>query len=117
MRRVEMTLNEETNGKVTVVGLSGKLDIEGAKMLVDKVTQILTGGERSILLDFTAITYINSAGLRGLILVAKQSASHGGKLILAGMSAPNQQVLAISGLTSIFTLRPTRAESLALFPQ
>ena len=112
-----MTWSEETSGKVVVVGLSGKLDIEGAKMLVDKVTQILAGGERSILLDFTGITYINSAGLRGLILVAKKSACSGGKLILAGLSELNQRVLAISGLTSIFTLRPTRAESLALFPQ
>ena len=60
-----MTLNGEKNGNVFVVGLSGKLDMEGAKLLVDKMTQFLAGGERSILLDFTDITYINSAGLRG----------------------------------------------------
>ena len=112
-----MTLSEEKNGKVSVLGLSGKLDIEGGKMLVERMTQILAGGERQILLDFTDITYINSAGLRALILVAKQLASSGGMLILAGVSDSNQKVLNISGLTSIFTLRPTRAESLALFPQ
>jgi len=112
-----MTLSEEKNGKVFVLGLSGKLDIEGAKMLVEKMTQILAGGERYIVLDFTDISYINSAGLRGLILVAKQLASSGGMLILAGMSEPNQKVLMISGLTSIFTLRPTKAEALGFFPQ
>jgi anti-anti-sigma factor len=112
-----MTLNEEKNGKVFVLVLSGKLDIEGAKMLVEKMTQILDGGERHIVLDFTDISYINSAGLRGLILVAKQLASSGGKLVLAAVSEPNQNILEISGLTSIFTLRPTRAEALGSFPQ
>ncbi|MGO8735543.1 MAG: STAS domain-containing protein [Terriglobia bacterium] len=112
-----MTLSEEKNGRVCVLGLSGKLDIEGAKMLVEKMTQILDGGERYIVLDFTDISYINSAGLRGLILVAKQLASFGGKLVLAGVSEPNQNILEISGLTSIFTLRPTRAEALGFFPQ
>ena len=87
-----MTLSEEKNGKVFVLGLSGKLDI-------------------------TDIAYINSSGLRGLLLVAKQLASCGGKLILAGVSEPNQKVLVISGLTSIFTLRPTKAEALGSFPQ
>ena len=112
-----MTLNEEKNCKVFVLVLSGKLDIEGAKMLVEKMTQILDGGERHIVLDFTDISYINSAGLRGLILVAKQLASSGGKLVLAAVSEPNQNILEISGLTSIFTLRPTRAEALGSFPQ
>jgi anti-sigma B factor antagonist len=112
-----MTLNEEKNGKVFVLVLSGKLDIEGAKMLVEKMTQILDGGERHIVLDFTDISYINSAGLCGLILVAKQLASSGGKLVLAAVSEPNQNILEISGLTSIFTLRPTRAEALGSFPQ
>ena len=112
-----MTLSDEKNGKVFVLGLGGKLDIEGAKMLVDRITQILGGGERYILLDFTDISYINSAGLRGLLLVAKQLASSGGKLILAGVSDQNQNVLKISGLASIFTFRPTKAEALASFPQ
>ena len=112
-----MTLNEEKNGKVFVLVLSGKLDIEGAKMLVERMTKILGSGERYIVLDFTDISYINSAGLRGLLLVAKQLASSGGKLVLAAVSEPNQNILEISGLTSIFTLRPTRAEALGSFPQ
>jgi anti-sigma B factor antagonist len=112
-----MTLTDEKNGKVFVLGLSGKLDIEGGKMLVEKMTQILAGGERQILLDFTEITYINSSGLRALILVAKQLPSSGGMLVLAGMSDPNLNVLKISGLDSIFTLRPTKAEALGSFPQ
>jgi anti-anti-sigma factor len=112
-----MDLSEEKKGKVFVLGLSGKVDIEGAKMLVERITQILDGGERYILLDFTHVAYINSSGLRALILVARQLASSGGMLILAAVSDPIQEVLKISGLASSFTLRPTKAEALGSFPQ
>ena len=112
-----MTLSEEKNGRVFILGLSGKLDIEGGKMLVERMTQILAGGERYILLDFTDIAYINSSGLRALLLVAKQLASSGGMLILAGVNDQIQKVLKISGLASTFTLQPTKAEALGSFPQ
>jgi anti-anti-sigma factor len=112
-----MTLNEEKNGKVFVLGLGGKIDVEGAKMLMERTTQILAGGERYILFDFTEVVYINSLGLRGLVMSAKQLASSGGMMVLAGVTEPVRKVLEMTGLTTLFTLRATRAESLGLFPQ
>jgi anti-anti-sigma factor len=112
-----MTLSEDKNGKVFVLGLTGDLDMEGTKVFVERVTEILDGGERYILLDFTGVAYINSSGVHALVLVAKRLASSGGKLILAGVSDHIQKVLKISGLASFFTLQPTKAEALGSFPQ
>jgi anti-sigma B factor antagonist len=112
-----MTLSEEKNGKVLVLGLSGKIDIEGANVFMDKITQILNSGERYVLLDFTDITYINSSGLRALVMAAKQLAGSGGMLVLAGVSEPILKILKMTGLASTFSLQPTRTEALALFPQ
>ena len=112
-----MTLNEEKNGKIVVLGLSGKVDIDGSKIFLERVTQILDAGERYILIDFTDVAYINSTGLRALILVAKRLAGDAGKLVLAGVSDQIQKVFKISGLSSIFALQPTRADALAAFPQ
>ncbi|MGA2985409.1 MAG: STAS domain-containing protein [Terriglobia bacterium] len=110
-----MDLREEKNGKFLVLGLSGKLDAEGTKMFGERMTQFLDGGERYILLDFTDITYINSSGLHALILVERRLASSRGMLILAGVSDHIQKVLKISGLSSILTRQPTKAEALASF--
>ena len=112
-----MTLSEEKSGKVFVLGLSGKFDSEGAKTFGERMTQILEGGERHILLDFTEVTYISSAGLRGLVLAGKQLAGSGGMMVLAGVTEPVRKVFEICNLDSIFTLRPTKEESLGLFPQ
>lgn len=111
-----MTLSEEKSGKVLVLAMSGKVDMEGANMLMERITKVIDAGERYILLDFTQVAYLNSSGMRALILLAKQLASSGGKLILAGVSDPIQKVLKISGLASTFTLQPTMAEALGSFP-
>jgi anti-anti-sigma factor len=112
-----MDLTEEKNGKVLVLGLSGKLNVEGTAMFKERLTQILDGGERNILLDFTDVTYINSSGLHALILVERRLTRSGGLLILAGVSEPIQRGLKISGLAPFLTLQPTRAEALASFPR
>jgi len=111
-----MTLSEEKNGKVFVLGLGGKFDFEGAKVFGERITQILQGGERYILLDFADVTYISSAGLRGLVQAGKQLAGSGGMMVLAGVTEPVRKVFQICSLDSFFTIRPTKEESLALFP-
>lgn len=111
-----MNLTEEKNGKVLVLGLSGKLDAEGTKVFGERTTQILESGERYVLLDFTDVAYINSSGLHILVLIERRLASSGGKLVLTGVSERIQNVLIISGLSAILTLQPTKAEALASFP-
>jgi anti-anti-sigma factor len=112
-----MTLSEEKNGSIFILGLSGKFDSEGAKMFGERMTQIFDSGERHILLDFTEVTYISSAGLRGLVLAQKQLAGSGGMMVLAGVTEPVRKVFQICNLDTIFTLEPTKEESLGLFPQ
>ena len=110
-----MTLSEEKNGQVFVLGLSGQIDREGAKIFLERITHILDSGEQCLVIDFTDVTYINSTGLSALILAAKRLGKTGGKFILAGVIDPIQKVLKISGLASLFTVLPTKAEALASF--
>ena len=111
-----MTLSEEKTGQVFVLGLSGQIDREGAKTFQARLIQILDSGQQYLVIDFTEVTYINSTGLSALILVAKRLGKTGGKFILAGVIDPIQKVLKISGLATLFTILPTKAEALASLP-
>jgi anti-sigma B factor antagonist len=111
-----MTLSEEKTGQVFVLGLSGQIDREGAKIFQSRLIQILDSGQQYLVIDFTEVTYINSTGLSALILVAKRLGKTGGKFILAGVIDPIQKVLKISGLATLFTILPTKAEALASLP-
>jgi anti-sigma B factor antagonist len=110
-----MTVSEEKSGEVLVLGLSGQIDREGARIFLQRITQILDSGQQYLVIDFTGVTYINSTGLSALILVAKRLGKSGGKFILAGVIDPIQKVLKISGLATLFTILPTKAEALASF--
>ena len=95
-----MTLSEERSGKILVLGMKGKIDIEGANIFVAKITQILNDGERYVLLDFSDVAYINSSGLRGLVMAAKQLQRSQGLLVLSGVPETVSRVLQMAGLSS-----------------
>jgi anti-anti-sigma factor len=84
-------------------------------MLLGKITQVIDAGARNLLLDFSAVTYVSSAGLRTLVTTAKRLANSDGELILAGMNARVRNIFEISGLTSVLTIHLTKAEALSSF--
>ena len=84
-------------------------------MLLGKITQAIDGGVRNLLLDFSAVTYVNSFGLRTLVMAAKRLASSGGKLALAEMNAQVRKIFEISGLISVLQVHATKAEALSSF--
>lgn len=110
-----MTFMQERNGEVLILAPAGRLDSEGSQALLAKITQVIDAGARNLLLDLSAVPFVSSVGLRTLILAAKRLANLGGKLVLAGMNAQVQRILEISGLTSVLTVHPTKAEALSSF--
>jgi anti-sigma B factor antagonist len=112
-----ITYYGEKIDQVFVLGVNGRIDLDGAKIFLEEINEILDSGQQYILIDFTDVAYINSTGLRALILVAKRLKSSGGKFVLAGVIDSIQKVLKISGLDSLLTILPTKAEGLASFSQ
>ena len=59
-----MTFTEERKGEVLILGPSDRIDNENSTVLLGKITQVIDGGVRNLLLDFSSVTYVTSAGLR-----------------------------------------------------
>jgi len=62
---------------VTVVQLAGELDSNTYKQFQTEVLHEIEAGTRHILLDFSQLTYISSAGLRALHMIAKTLSAKG----------------------------------------
>jgi anti-anti-sigma factor len=110
-----MTCTEERNGGVLILRPSGSLDAENANALLGKIAQLIEGGVRNLLLDFSAVTYVSSFGLRTVLTAAKRLASAEGKLALAEMNTQVRRIFEISGLVSVLVIRATKAEALNSF--
>ena len=110
-----MTFSEEKTGGVLILGLNGKIDTEGSTELLEKLHTLTDQGERNLLLDFSGVSYINSSGLRVLLVVAKKLNGLSGKITLAKVNEQIRQVLRVSGFSSIIGVYPSREEALQAF--
>jgi Anti-anti-sigma regulatory factor (antagonist of anti-sigma factor) len=56
---------------ITVLSVAGRIDTVSAPMLEEAINHTIESGIRKILLDFSAVAYISSSGLRVLLAAAK----------------------------------------------
>lgn len=110
-----MTIATETTASATIVALQGQLNSANAGTIEAEVLGIVNGGMRNLVLDFSALDYISSAGLRMVLVVAKRLKQEGGQLVLCGMQPHVREVFDISGFLAILNVEPGRAEALARF--
>jgi anti-anti-sigma factor len=102
-----------SHGLAIVLAVRGRLDAETVTPFEARLFDLVTEGHRRIIVDLAGLGYINSAGLRVLLVTAKRLNADGGRLLLA---APGDQVgwvLDVSGLSRILETCATTEEALA----
>ena len=110
-----MTIATETTASATVVLLQGQINSANAAGLEAEILALVNHGARGLVLDFAALDYISSAGLRMVLVVAKRLKQEGGLLVLCSMQPHVREVFDISGFLAILNVEPTRTEALARF--
>lgn len=108
-----MTIALETAANVQIVALQGQINSTNAASTEAEILALVNAGQKNLLLDFAALDYISSAGLRLVLVVAKRLKQDGGKLVLCGMQTHIREVFDISGFLAILNVVETRAEALA----
>ena len=100
---------------VTVVSFEGYLDTNTAPDAQTRLDGLIDGGETNILIDFSDLEYISSAGLRVLLITGKRLGSSGGNLRLCNLNETVREVFEMSGFSTIFSVFDHRAEALVSF--
>jgi len=97
----------------TVLSISGRIDTVTAPVLEQVINREIEGGHRKVLLDFSAVSYISSGGLRVLLATAKKLKAPGDRFGLCCLSAEVLKILRLAGFTSIFSIYPSEGEARA----
>ncbi|GAB6046954.1 hypothetical protein JCM19379_07770 [Methyloparacoccus murrellii] len=95
-----------------VINLDGRIDANSAKELEQQCFGWIDAGERKLVMDFSQVNFISSAGLRAILLVAKKLEQVDGKIKLSGLNATLKDVFDISGFSRLFVIVPSVAEAL-----
>lgn len=106
-----MEISTRTSGDIHIVAIAGSLDSTTSPEAQKALDAVLAAG-RTVALDFSALDYISSAGLRVLLGAAKQLRASGGTLRLFGLNQSVREVFEISGFSTILAVYPSEAEAL-----
>jgi anti-anti-sigma factor len=108
-----MELVEETHGRVVVVTASGRLDGTTSPAFGARMEKLATATEPRLVVDFSGIEFVSSAGLRVVLTVLKRVKAANGMLAFCAVQAPVMEVLDITGFTRMLDVHSGRAEALA----
>ena len=107
-----MDITTRTQNDITIVAFAGSLDSATAPLAQQALDGILAAGVRTLVVDFTGLDYISSAGLRVLLGTAKRLGGAGGGLRLFGLNETVGEVFQISGFSTILAVFKTEAAAL-----
>ncbi len=107
-----MALNQSEEKGVVILAVDGNLDGEGTQALEEQVLSLLESGSTKLLFDFSSLDYINSSGLRVLVLAYQRLRKDSGVVAICGVKDYIQEVFEVSGYDKIFPLYPARADAL-----
>lgn len=79
------------------------------------VTGLLDAGHRKVLLDFSKVTYVDSATIGCLMDLYRQTSGKGGALKLAGVQKRVETMLSMTGAHNFLSLHADEATALASF--
>lgn len=102
-----MDIQTHLSGAATVVVLTGKLDTVTAPAFEKRIREVIGTGAVRLVLDLSAIEYISSAGLRGLLVMSKLLKEKQGKACLVGVKGNVRSVFEMSGFLTFFRAEET----------
>ena len=110
-----MQISVKNTNEVKVLAFEGRLDTQTSPDAQQQLTRLIEEGETKILVNFEKLDYISSAGLRVLLVVAKQLKTTDGELRICSLNEVVKEVFDISGFDMILPIFASESGALEGF--
>ena len=94
-----------------VISLAGEVDLYTAPEFKQQLLEVISQGAKSVIVDFTNTTFIDSTTLGVLVGGVKRLRTAGGQLALVCSDRNITKIFEITGLDRVFTIYATRVEA------
>lgn len=108
-----MQIEKLNTGGTATLRLSGEIDLHASPALRAELQKCAHAKTAALLLDFTAVDYIDSSGLATLIEYVRESAAFKGKVALFGLQKKVRTIFDLVRLNELFVISGTADEALA----
>jgi anti-sigma B factor antagonist len=101
---VRLHISSDNGAEATVLSLEGELDIASAPALERAVEGVTSDGDSAnrLVIDLAGVTFMDSTGLRALLLARQSANGNGHELLLRPGPRQVQRVFELSGTLDTF---------------
>jgi anti-sigma B factor antagonist/stage II sporulation protein AA (anti-sigma F factor antagonist) len=92
---------------------AGRIDLSNADGFKDVLLEAVAAAKAAVILDFSRVEYVSSAGLRSLMIASKTGTARGVKLGVAAMQPIVKEIFTISRFHLVLPCFETVREALA----
>ena len=113
---MSIKLNTRQVGDVTVLDIAGRITLgEGSSALRDALKDLVSKGQKKILLNLNEVSYIDSSGIGELVSAFTTVTNQGGQLKLLGLNKRVKDLLQITKLYTVFEVHDDEAAAVRSF--
>jgi len=104
---------EQTDEAALVISVIGRIDGVNAQDFYNNLSKKIDGSDDPVVLDLEKLTYISSAGLRSILLIAKTLKGRNTRFMLCSLPGPIKEIVEIAGFDKIIDVLQSRSEAVA----
>jgi anti-sigma B factor antagonist len=97
-----LDIQESAQEGVTVITLKGRLTVGESSGLREKVNELVAARKFQVVMDLSALDYIDSTGLGNLVIYYTSLKKQGGALKLVNLNKRNVELLLLTKLHTVF---------------
>lgn len=109
--RIEL---EEIENRV-LLRIDGRLDAASSPILERKISSLIDENHYHLILDFTRVDYLSSAGMRVLLSATKKLKAHQGALVIFAVGDDVGEIIKMAGFDKILRICSSEKEALQIY--
>ena len=113
--QTDITMKIDEKNEISTLYVGGYLDAHTASKFESKIQEIIKSEKYNIILNFTELEYISSAGLGVIMGNIEDIRNHDGDIKLTGMSDKIYRVFDLVGFPSLYEIYRTQEEAESSF--
>ena len=104
------------DGQTAVVRLPAEIDLTIADEVREALLSVLNKGALGLVVDMTATTFCDSAGITALVRASRRADATGATMRVAASGLPVLRVFSLVGIDRLIDIHPTVDAALASLP-
>ena len=94
-----------------------EMDLTSAESLRDALLSALNAGALGLVVDLTAVTFLDSAGVTALVRASRRATASEATVRLAVTAPPVLRVLSLVGIDRLIEVHPSVTDAVASLPE